>query len=156
MMKSNLYKVFTCIAALFFSHCGKDTVIENMDPLKIEFKVFYTINGDTLLDVGSKVFAYYTINQSNILDYFIQPDGKLIDSKDSSTIIYPNLEHSVEGTGKYTLIPPKGTESLLVIIWSNFYKERKLKSLFTEYDFYYHGENQTVKLYFTENNQGVE
>jgi len=26
----------------------------------------------------------------------------------------------------------------------------------TEYDFYHHGVNQTVKLYFTENNQGAE
>ena len=156
MMKSSLYKVIICIAAVFFNNCSKDTTIENIDTLKIEFKVFYTINGDTLLDVGSKVFAYYDINQSNILDYYIQDDGKLIDSKSGSNIIYPSLKNSIDGTGKYTLIPPEGTESLLVIIWSNFYAERKLKSLFTEYDFYHHGENQTVKLYFTENNQGVE
>ena len=109
-----------------------------------------------MLDVGSKVFAYYHMNQSNLLDYYIQDDGKLIDSKSVSNIIYPSLEHSIDGTGKYTLIPPIGTENLLVIIWSNFYAERKLKSLFTEYDFYHHGVNQTVKLYFTGNNQGVE
>jgi hypothetical protein len=44
----------------------------------------------------------------------------------------------------------------LPIIWSKFYEGRKLKSIFTEYDFYRHGENQTVRLYFTEKNQGME
>jgi len=155
-MKSNLYKAIICIAAIYFCNRSKESFIENADPLEIEFKVFYTINGDTLLDVGSKVFAYYHMNQSNILDYYIQDDGKLIDSKSVSNIIYPSLEHSIDRTGKYILIPPIGTENLLVIIWSNFYAERKLKSLFTEYDFSHHGVNQTVKLYFTGNNQGVE
>ncbi|HBB00343.1 MAG: hypothetical protein A2W86_10395 [Bacteroidetes bacterium GWD2_45_23] len=155
-MKLDLLKISICLMSFFLIGCSNNTEIDDIEPLKIEFKVFYTINGDTIIDVGSKVFVYYNVNQSDILDYFIQSDGKLIDSKDSSKNIYPSTENKVDGSGTYILVPPKGTEELLVIIWSKFYEDRKLKSIFTEYDFYRHGENQTVRLYFTEKNQGVE
>jgi len=155
-MKLSLLKIFFCITPILLICCCNNTEIDDVEPLKIEFKVFYTINGDTVIDVGSKVYVYYKVNQSDILDYFIQSDGKLIDSKDSSKNIYPSTENKVDGSGTYILVPPKKTEELLVIIWSRFYEDRKLKSIFTEYDFYRHGENQTVRLYFTEKNQGME
>lgn len=149
-------KIWLCLTLLFFISCSKDLIKEINEPLKIEFEVFYTIKGDTLLDTGSKVFAYYNINQSNILDYNIINDGKLINSVQSSGIIYPDLQKSIDENGKFILIPPRGTENLLVIIWSNYYKERNLKSIFTEYDFYYHGSDQVVKLYFMEKIHGIE
>ena len=155
-MKLSLLKIFFCITPILLICCSNNTEIDDVEPLKIEFKVFYMINGDTVIDVGSKVYVYYKVNQSDILDYFIQSDGKLIDSKDSSKNIYPSTENKVDGSGTYILVPPKKTEELLVIIWSRFYEDRKLKSIFTEYDFYRHGENQTVRLYFTEKNQGME
>lgn len=155
-MKLDLLKISICIMSFFLIGCNNNTEIDDIEPLKIEFKVFYTIDGDTIIDVGSKVYAYYHVNQSDILDYFIQSDGKLVDSKNGSKFFYPSSENKVDNSGTYILVPPKETEELLVIIWSKFYEDRKLKSIFTEYDFYRHGENQTVRLYFTEKNQGVE
>ena len=149
-------QILLCLALLLFNNCSNDIIQEINEPLIIKFEVFYTLNGDTLLDTGSKVFAYYNINQSNILDYNINNDGRLINPMKSSSIIYPDIQNKIDETGKFTLIPPKGTEDLLVIIWSNFYKERNLKSIFTEYDFYYHGSDQLVKLYFLEKNHGIE
>ncbi|HBX44790.1 hypothetical protein [Limibacterium fermenti] len=145
-----------CIAFLFFTGCNNDIIQEIDEPLSIKFEVYYTLRGDTLPDIGAKVFAYYNINQSDILDYNINNDGSLINTNKSTSIIYPDTQNKIEETGKFTLIPPKGTESLLVIIWSDFYKDRDLKSLFTEYDFYYHGADQSVKLYFMEKNHGIE
>lgn len=155
-MKSIQGEMLICFLLLLLSSCNKDIPGEEVEPLELEFNVFYTINGDTLIDSGSKIFVYYGINQSNVLNFYIQNDGRLIDSKQSSNIIFPNVRDSINHTGIYTLTPPMKTENLLVIVWSNFYKERSLKSLFTEYDFYYHGSNQLIKIYFMEKNHGIE
>ena len=66
-------------------------------------------------------------NQSDILDYNIINDGKLINLMQSSSIIYPDLQNRMDESGKYTLI-----------------------------DFYYHDSDQLVKLYFLEKNHGIE
>lgn len=99
-MKLSLLKIFFCITPILLICCSNNTEIDDVEPLKIEFKVFYTINGDTVIDVGSKVYVYYKVNQSDILDYFIQSDGKLIDSKDSSKNIYPSTENKVDEIGR--------------------------------------------------------
>lgn len=147
--------ILLCLVLLLFNRCNNEIISRSDELLNITFEVYYTQNGDTLIDTGAKVFAYYNINQSDILDYYILNDGKLVNPILSSNIIYPDNQEIINDTGTCTLIPPIGTENLVIIIWSNFYEERHLKSIFTEYDFYYHGSDQLVKLYFSERDQGV-
>lgn len=57
VMKSIQGEMLICFLLLPLSSCNKDIPGEEVEPLELKFNVFYTINGDTLIDSGSKIFA---------------------------------------------------------------------------------------------------
>jgi len=124
MAKKILYlmKIFFMFVSflLIFTGCYNDED-EYVPDVKV-FAFYETIDSPGVKepDAGAKVYIYYRISQSNLIDYIYQGEGLFFN--ESLPVIKPDEEYRIDEAGKLFFIPENVNEEVIIIIESNFYK----------------------------------
>lgn len=121
---------FSSLCMLFLSCEKTDDEIKNRE---IEFKVsvFYSIDEEEKIDVGSQVFVYYNKNKPDLFDFEYLGNGVF---SNDSTKIMPDLKLFVKENG-FVMINTEYIKShdFLIMAESNYFKGRLIDTYLNKF-----------------------
>lgn len=140
--KNILLPFVISICFIFFTGCEKEAPeIEKKQEIIISVNYKSRINSETGKDIGSKIYIYYGLLQTDLLHYKQNEskDGIIYHVRDNSNVITPDSIGEVDINGIFSFIPDTGIEKILFQVESNYFKDKGDRLFFSKDLSYYQG-----------------